>query len=31
LTYKNRIAGYLKIPDSKEAYDKTIGRLFWTS
>lgn len=28
LTWKNKIAGYLKIPDSKEAYDKTIGRLF---
>lgn len=28
LTLKNKIAGYLKIPDSKEAYNKTIGRLF---
>lgn len=28
LTWKNKIAGYFKIPDSKEAYDKTIGRLF---
>ena len=28
LTYKKRITGYFKIPDNKEVYDKTIGRLF---